>query len=62
MPGCSVQVARSQLACRAHWYELPLEMRREVNASYRDKSAAGHSRHLTAVGAAYRWYLQQTDD
>lgn len=62
MPGCMVLISSRLLACRDHWRELPAEMRHEVTASYRDKSPGGKARHLTAVRAAYRWYIQQTDD
>ena len=61
MPECMAVVPNRMLACRDHWYELPAELRREVSASYRDKSPAGNHRHNLAVRAAYRWYLQQTD-
>lgn len=62
MPGCLAQVSPRMLACKPHWYELPAELRREVNASYRDKGPTGPARHHRAVRAALRWYVQQTED
>ena len=61
MPGCSIKIPQTKLACRDHWYELPAELRREVSASNRDRRPGSFDRHLTAVRAAYRWYAQQTD-
>ena len=61
MPECTTQVPSRKLACRQHWLELPAELRHEVNASYRDKTPTGRNRHASAVRAAYRWYVQQTD-
>ena len=61
MPGCMAVVPNRMLACRDHWYELPAELRREVSASYRDRSPTGHARHRNALRNAFRWYLQQTD-
>ena len=62
MPSCAEQVSRRMLACKPHWRELPAELRREINASYHDKSPTGPSRHRNALREAFRWYLQQTDE
>lgn len=44
-PSCTVQVPRSQLACRNHWYALPIDMRREISRAYRN----GEPDHLDLV-------------
>lgn len=47
-PDCKVRVSRSQLACRRHWYQVPLEIRRWVWSAYR----SGSDDHVAAMTAA----------
>lgn len=42
-PDCIVQVPQSQLACRAHWYSIPVEIRSRVWSGYRSNDVTGHT-------------------
>ncbi len=46
-PGCTEQVEHRQLACRAHWYSIPKDLRDELWQAYR--SGFGSFRHARAV-------------
>lgn len=36
-------VPQSQLACRAHWYSLPQDLRNQIWASYRTNDTVRHA-------------------
>lgn len=57
--GCGAQIARARLACRRGWYELPEELRREVNYAWRNRITAPE-RHTKAVRDALRFYSGRT--
>lgn len=35
-PGCHEQVSFEQLACPKHWFSLPPNLRRQINAAWRE--------------------------
>lgn len=46
-PGCTVQVPRSQLACRPHWFSIPQEIRSRLWSGYRSRDDLKHSQALS---------------
>lgn len=34
VPGCRLMIARRLLMCRAHWFGVPTELRRALNAAW----------------------------
>lgn len=52
-PGkCGAQVPSHRFACRADWYRLPLDYRRDITSNYRTHP----TNHLAAMAAAMEWY------
>lgn len=45
-PGCTEQVRHDRLACRAHWYSIPEQLRTELWQAY--QMAFGGGRHVRA--------------
>lgn len=56
VPGCKKQVPYEQLACRSHWYALPLDLRNRVWRAYRGRSDEDH---LMVVAEAIEWLAQR---
>lgn len=56
-PGCDVVVPHGMLACRPHWYALPVDLRRTINATYRALLAGKASTDYRAalVEATEEW-------
>lgn len=54
-PGCTVVVAFELLACRAHWYQLPANVRSDVWRAYR-RHGVGSPEHTAAISAAFEWW------
>jgi hypothetical protein len=53
-PGCTVQVPRTQFACRGDWRRLPLDLRTAITAGYRAQPLGGQ--HRAAMADARDWY------
>jgi len=53
MPGCNVQVAYTQLACKPHWYWLPLPLRRAITETYRGRKVEAHRANINAALKLY---------
>lgn len=54
-PECGTRVSAERLACPPHWYQLPREMRAEIWAALRARSA-DPTRHRRAVAAALAFW------
>lgn len=52
--GCTIHVPQSQLACRAHWFSLPAEVRSRLWSAYRRNDADSHARALEDCLAFFR--------
>lgn len=53
-PTCTRQVDVSKLACTAHWYMVPLDLRNDLWESYR-RRRANPARHRAALAACIQW-------
>jgi len=53
-PDCRNQVPDNQLACRMHWFTLPLPIRKKVWHAYR-VYGPGSLDHLEAITEATDW-------
>lgn len=54
---CDVQVPSEMVACRPHWYMLPLEFRNAIWGAYRTRRAHP-GKHLAALRAAFDWWRE----
>ncbi|MBI1758003.1 MAG: hypothetical protein HYR62_02025 [Actinobacteria bacterium] len=54
--GCGQPVPRKHFACPGCWRRLPVELRREINASHRPGRFGGA--HMHAMVAGRRWYIE----
>lgn len=54
-PDCPEYVATTLFACRAHWYVLPAEYRRRINAAWRRSDLTAHAE---ASAAAELWLAE----
>lgn len=52
-PGCSIEVPRGKLMCRAHWFALPRILRTEISSAWRE----GRIRDWSANCLSARGYL-----
>jgi hypothetical protein len=56
--GCMVDVPRSQLACRPHWFSLPADLRGRVWAAWRSGNTEAHSQ---AIADCLSFFRAETD-
>lgn len=52
-PRCDHPIQKHELACRAHWFQLPSALRRKIWAAYKTKATGAHRTAITA--AAHYW-------
>lgn len=52
-PGCDSPVPYVQLACRAHWFQLPLDLRYRISRAYKSQKWA---EHRAALAEAFSFY------
>lgn len=43
---CGATVKRGQLMCRAHWFSLPQQLRRAINATWRGKQWKSYLKNI----------------
>lgn len=58
---CDEEVPLGMLGCRHHWFMLPVQLRREINAAWGERrrhpsSAVARERHEQAKVAAFAWW------
>ena len=53
VPSCPAGRDDQQIACRAHWFSVPLELRNRIWRHFRERR--GSHEHLMAVREAIRW-------
>lgn len=54
-PDCKARVPLVRLACPAHWYQLPEELRTEINTAYR-RRRSDPARHRAALTEALKFW------
>lgn len=64
-PGCGKQVPPAMWGCRAHWFRLPVSIRRQLWAAYKpgqeDGDASVAEAYLDAAKAARDWIKEKSD-
>lgn len=60
-PGCQLRVQSHLWGCRAHWYQLPAELRQRILRSFvQGQSVASWSpEYRSAFEAVQQWISQQ---
>jgi hypothetical protein len=48
-PGCSIPVNDDKLACRAHWFQVPMRVRNRVYSAWARGAGAGSAEHREAM-------------
>lgn len=52
-PDCTKQVAYELYACRRHWYQVPLPLRKAVYDTWAGGAGAGTPEHIEALQLAF---------
>jgi len=62
-PGCTVEVPPRLWGCRAHWFKLPAQIRKDIWAAYRpgqENDESPDESYLIAVRKARDWIKKST--
>lgn len=62
-PTCALEVPPKLLACKAHWYQLPKELRDRIWATYRsgqERTKDPSAEYLEAFGACQKWWTEHS--